>query len=73
MIRIIYSFQGFRGSEALCRCVVVLVEQRVEGVEDSRLALLGCGLHHVISFPAVFVIHFIEENVVGASNSLLMF
>ena len=30
--------------------------QRVERFEDSRLVLLGRGLHHVTSFPAVFVL-----------------
>src|SRR6266540_2764975 len=33
-----------------------LVEQRVERFEDSCLVLLGRGLHHVISFPAVLVL-----------------
>ena len=42
--------------EALCRCVVALVEQRVERFEDRRLGLLGRGLPQVISLPAVFVL-----------------
>ena len=42
--------------EALCRCVVALVAQRVERFEDRRLGLLGRGLPQVISFPAVFVL-----------------
>src|SRR5215470_1331244 len=49
VIRIIYSFQGFRGSEVLCRCVVVLVEQRVERVEgqsscSARVRTTSCDL-----------------------------
>jgi hypothetical protein len=43
-------------SETFSGRIVALVEQRVERFEDSRLVLLGRGLHHVISFPAVFVL-----------------